>query len=251
MSFWIGLASGAFGGLVGLGGGVIAVPLMHFFLGFTQLQATAASLLMVVGIGLAGALTYAWQGSVYWLGAGLIFPTGMLAARLGANLASQLPERNLKKVFGAYLAAVALLLLLKPYIPHVETPLQGWNQVLPLVLAGGAAGFASGLMGIGGGTITVPILVLLAGLEQHTAQGTSLLAMVPAALVGSYTHFKHGSFAPRLPKLLPGLLLGLSLGVITGGWVAHYLSELWLRLAFALVLLWTASSYRHNPKGMK
>ncbi|HEU4743015.1 MAG TPA: sulfite exporter TauE/SafE family protein [Meiothermus sp.] len=239
-SLWIGLLSGVFGGLVGLGGGVIAVPLMVSFLKLSQHRATATSLVAVVFTGLTGALTYATQGTVDWVAALFIIPTAMIAARAGAIIANKLSEWRLKRIFGWYLIAVALLLILKPYIPHVEEPIQGWIRVLPMAVAGALAGFASGLLGVGGGTIIVPILVLLAGLEQHVAQGTSLLAMIPSALVGSYTHYKHGNLAR---EVVAGLVVGIIVGAFAGGLVANRLPELWLRVIFAAVLIWTATRY--------
>ncbi|MDX2007140.1 MAG: sulfite exporter TauE/SafE family protein [Meiothermus sp.] len=239
-SLWIGLVSGLFGGVVGLGGGIVAMPLMNVFLKLSQHKAVATSLVMVVFTGLVGAITYALQGTVDWVAAALIFPTAMITARFGALFANRLPEWRLKRFFGWYLIFVALLLLLKPYIPHIQEPLEGWIRVLPLALAGAIGGFASGLLGVGGGTITVPIMVLLAGLEQHTAQGTSLLAMVPSALVGSYTHYRHGNLAQ---EVVPGLVLGIVAGAAAGGVVANQLPEFWLRMVFAVVLIWTATRY--------
>jgi len=239
-SLWVGLVAGAFGGLVGLGGGIVAMPLMVALLKLTQHKAVATSLVMVVFTGLAGALVYATQGNVDWVAAMLIIPTAMITANYGARFANRLPEWKLKRVFGWYLVFVALLLLFKPYIPHVEEPLKGWMQVFPLLLTGAAAGFASGLLGVGGGTITVPTMVLLVGLEQHTAQGTSLLAMIPSAMVGSYAHYRHGNLAQ---EFVPGLVVGILLGALVGGLAANQLPEFWLRLVFAVVLIWTATRY--------
>ncbi|MER3480772.1 MAG: permease [Meiothermus sp.] len=239
-SLWIGLLSGIFGGLVGLGGGVIAVPLMVGFLKLSQHQATATSLVAIVFTGLAGTLTYASQGTVDWVAALFIVPTAMVGARAGALFANRLSEWRLKRIFGWYLVAVASLLIFKPYIPHVEQPVLGWLRLLPMGVAGALAGFASGLLGVGGGTIIVPILVLLAGLEQHVAQGTSLLAMIPSALVGSYTHYKHGHLAR---EVVAGLVIGIIVGASMGGLVANHLPEIWLRVIFAVVLIWTASRY--------
>lgn len=239
-SIGIGLAAGVFGGLVGLGGGIVAMPLMVAILKLTQHRAVATSLVMVVFTGLAGASTYAMQGTVDWVAGMLIFPAAMVTANMGARLANRLPEWRLKRVFGWYMVFVALLLVLKPYIPHVEEPLQGWVRVLPLLFTGAIAGFASGLLGVGGGTITVPIMVLLVGLDQHTAQGTSLLAMIPSALVGSYTHYRYGNLAQQF---VPGLIMGIVLGAFAGSLVANQLPELWLRVVFAVVLIWTATRY--------
>lgn len=239
-SLWVGLLAGAFGGLVGLGGGVVAVPLMNALLRLTQHEAVATSLVMVAFTGLAGAFAYASHGTVDWLAALLLFPSAMVTANWGARYANRLPEWRLKRVFGWYLVVVSLSLLLKPYIPHVGEPVEGGVRVLFLALTGAMAGFASGLLGVGGGTITVPILVLLVGLEQHTAQGTALLAMIPSALVGSYTHFRHGNLARAY---VPGLVVGILLGASLGGVLANQMPEAWLRVVFSSVLLWTARRY--------
>ncbi|MER3481720.1 MAG: hypothetical protein C4327_14975 [Meiothermus sp.] len=92
----------------------------------------------------------------------------------------------------------------------------------------------------------VPIMVLLAGLEQHVAQGSSLLAMIPSALVGSYTHYRLGNIAQNA---ILGLVLGVLVGTFLGGNVANSLPEWALRTVFAAVLVWTALRYvRAKPK---
>ena len=101
-------------------------------------------------------------------------------------------------------------------------------------------GFLSGMMGVGGGTIMVPAMVLLLGMPQHTAQGTSLLAMVPASLVGAHTHLRLGNVDRDLAL---GLVPGVLVGTFLGGELAHVLPEGALRLVFAAVLVWTGWRY--------
>jgi uncharacterized membrane protein YfcA len=73
------------------------------------------------------------------------------------------------------------------------------------------AGFASGMMGVGGGAVMIPAMVLLAGFDQHVAQGTALLVMVPAGSVGAYTHWRLGNVKISvLWGIVPGVLVGLS-----------------------------------------
>ena len=103
MSFLIGLVAGLFGGLVGLGGGVIMIPLMVRFFKFSQHQAHGTSLMALVFTGLSGALTYYLNGSVDFLAAALLAASAIFTARFGALYAHALPEWQLKRAFGYFL----------------------------------------------------------------------------------------------------------------------------------------------------
>ncbi|MBI4796007.1 MAG: sulfite exporter TauE/SafE family protein [Deltaproteobacteria bacterium] len=238
MSFLIGLFSGLFGGLVGLGGGVIMIPLMVAFFKFDQHQAHGTSLMALVFTGLSGAITYYLKGSVDILAAALLAAAAIFTARFGAVYANALPEWKLKRAFGYFVIFVSLLLLSKPYLSHLAVlshPAAGWSKIAALLASGAVAGFLSGMMGVGGGSIMVPALVLMVGHSQYTAQGSSLLAMVPGGSVGAYTHWRLGNVVLRV---LTGLVPGILIGTYFGGNLAHLLSEANLRLIFAAVLIW-------------
>jgi hypothetical protein len=238
LSFFIGLFSGLFGGLVGLGGGVIMIPLMVRFFLFSQHQAHGTSLMALVFTGISGAITYYLQGSVDFLAAGLLAASAIFTARFGAVYANALPEWKLKRAFGFFVICVSLLLLSKPYLSHLAVlshPVAGWQKIAVLLASGAVAGFLSGMMGVGGGSIMVPALVLMVGHSQYTAQGSSLLAMVPGGSVGAYTHWRLGNV---VLKVLPGLIPGIMIGTYCGGSLAHLLTEANLRLIFAAVLIW-------------
>ncbi len=247
MGFVIGLLGGGFGGLVGLGGGTVMIPLMVGLLRLTQHKAHGSSLVAVFFTGLVGAFTYGLQGSLSLKAALFLAATAILTARFGARYAHSLAEKDLKRAFGWFLLVVSFLLLLKPYLAPMGLVRGEIWEDLTLLLAGGFTGFLSGMMGVGGGTIMVPAMVLLLGMDQHTAQGTSLLAMVPASLAGAYTHYRLGNVDTLLA---PGLVPGVLLGTFIGGEAAHFLPEAGLRLVFAAVLLWTAWRYL-RPQGKK
>jgi uncharacterized membrane protein YfcA len=235
-SLIIGLVAGFFGGLVGLGGGVIMIPLMVRFAGLTQHQGHGTSLMALVFTGMTGAVTYSVNGSVDVLAAALLAVTAILTSSLGALSANALPELRLKMAFGVFLVLVALLLLAKPHLSRFAHPLAGgWPVVAAILASGAVAGFLSGMMGVGGGSIMVPALVLLVGHTQHTAQGSSLLAMVPAGGVGAVTHWRLGNV---VSGLLWGLIPGIIMGTFLGGTLANVLQEATLRFIFAAVLIW-------------
>jgi uncharacterized protein len=106
--------------------------------------------------------------------------------------------------------------------------------VILAALVGVLAGFASGLLGIGGGILFVPALTILLGLRQVPAEATSLLAIVPVALVGSWRQHAYGNL-----RLADAGLIGLLsvVGVLAGVVLANALPERVLRIGFALLLL--------------
>lgn len=238
MSLFIGLLAGLFGGLVGLGGGAVMIPLMVRFFQFTQHQAHGTSLAALVFTGLAGALTYSAKGSVNLTAALLLAASAILTARFGALYANALPEWKLKRAFGIFLVLISLLLLSKSSWSYLALPTQpatGWVGMLVLLATGAGAGFLSGMMGVGGGAPMVAAMVLMLGMSQYAAQGTSLTAMVPASLVGAFTHWRLQNVVTRV---LPGLIPGIIVGTFLGANLAHLLSEANLRLVFAAVLIW-------------
>ena len=240
MSILIGLLSGFFGSITGGGGGIVSIPLMVALLKLDQHAAHGVSLVALVFTGLVGAVTYALNGSVDLAASILIAVTAVVTARAGAYFAHSLPEWKLKRAFGGYLLVVSALMLLKPYLDAPQALTMGVARTLILLATGTIAGFASGMMGVGGGAIMIPSMVLLAGFDQHVAQGTSLLVMVPAGGAGAYTHWKLGNVRAAI---LPGIIAGVLAGSWIGGTVAHVLSDTVLRAIFAVLLVWTGIRY--------
>ena len=105
------------------------------------------------------------------------------------------------------------------------------------ILIGIAAGMLSGLLGVGGGALFVPALVLLLGLDQVDAEATSLLAIVPVALVGAWRQHRYGNVRVR-----DGLVIGLLAipGALVGVVLVNALPERAIEYAFAALLIWIA-----------
>jgi uncharacterized protein len=240
ISFLVGLAAGTFGGLAGLGGGIIMIPLMVYVLGLSQHQAHGTSLVALVFTGISGAITYALNGAIDLAAAVLLAGPAVFTARAGAHYAHALPSWVLKKAFGIFLIFCAVLLFLKPCLADVIGAVPGYAKIVILLTTGLVTGFLSGMMGVGGGAIMVPVMVLLAGFTQHVAQGTSLLVMVPAGAVGAITHRKLGNVVHRL---LVGLIPGILLGTYLGGSFAYLLPDNVLRTIFAVVIIWMGVRY--------
>jgi uncharacterized membrane protein YfcA len=237
----VGLIAGSLGGLVGVGGGVIMVPLMTEWLKFRQQEAHGTSLVAVVFTGIVGTIVYQLHGSVDMATAAVLAGLALLTVRGGARFSCWLPEWKLKRTFGFLLLFVTALLLLKPFLPQgLEGTSPVWIHWAILVFLGAMTGFISGLMGVGGGIFLVPMLVVFAGIPQHAAQGTSLLVMVLSSTLGAWTYWRRGHIRPGR---LPGLVAGVVAGVYGGGSVAHLLPARELRLVFALLLVVIALRY--------
>ena len=115
----IGLIAGLLGGFLGTGGGVIIVPLMTETLRFRQHEAHGTSLIAVVFTSVAGSVIYYLHGSVDLAAAAVLAGMALVTVRFGAKYCCFLPEVTLKKYFGFFLLVVALVFILKPFLPYV------------------------------------------------------------------------------------------------------------------------------------
>lgn len=245
MNLLIGLLAGFAGGIAGIGGGVIMIPLMVGVLKMNQHAAHGTGLVVLIFSGLVGAITYGFNGSLDITAAALLATTAIFTARAGAKFAHALPEWKLRVYFGVFLIVVAILMLVKPYLPSIDGLITDWLKISFFLLAGSLIGLLSGMLGVGGGALMIPALVLFAGFSQYTAQGSSLLAMVPIGIVGAYTHWRLGNVNTSiLPALIPGALLGSYLG---SSW-AHLLPEVALRAVFAVLLISTGIKHLQTPR---
>jgi uncharacterized membrane protein YfcA len=240
LSFAIGLSAGLFGGLIGVGGGIIMIPLMVHILKLSQHQAHGTSLMALVFTGFGGALIYGLHGQISYLAAGLLALTAIPTARAGARYANVLSGWKLRKIFGGFLIACALILAAKPYLPAAGGPHPVYVNILVFAAAGLATGFLSGLMGVGGGMIMIPAMVLFAGFGQHVAQGTALAVMIPVGLTGAFAHSQMGNVVKRH---LPGLLCGIFLGSILGGNLANLIPDMPLRATFIIATAFLGIRY--------
>lgn len=229
-----GALSGALGGMMGVGGGILLVPLLLHFLGQSQHQAQGTSLAFVLATAVVAVVPYVRNDSVPWSLVGILALGAVPGVITGAALARRTPAARLQLWFGlAVLAAAARLLIAPPSgLGGAPWP-PAWNALL-----GYAIGTLAGLLGVGGGVFLVPLLVLGQGLSQHTAQGVSLALIVPIGLVGAVSYARGGLAETRL---LPALLAGGALGGWFGATLAHELRAPVLSRLFALFLVVVAA----------
>jgi uncharacterized protein len=230
----LGVGAGLLSGLFGVGGGVVLVPGL-VLLGLVQHRAHATSLAAII-VTAAGALQpFAADGAVHWSGGAVVAVGAIAGANLGAAIMHRLSPTRLRQAFAVLVVLVALRMLWPDPLPSAgAAPELGAGLIAGLALLGVAAGTLSAVMGVGGGVILVPALALLFGFGQHLAEGTSLLVIIPTAVMGAIRHASHGYTDWRTGLLVGTAGLG---GGQVGARAALALDEGWLTVLFAVFLL--------------
>ena len=253
----LGLVAGAFGSVVGVGGGVLIVPAITAAVPIPQRVVTGTSLIAVLSTAAVSTYNFSHAGLVDPTAAAIIGGAAMLSAPFGARLTTRLDCVQLRRVLAYFLLCAAPLVPLKAAVFHLrggndghETAVKGedgdgsvgdtggvggrhWTDgdnaekgggsntnadesfdavgaAPKLAAIGLTAGLASGLLGLGGGTIVTPLLALVSPLPQAAVLGTSLLAMLPPSAVALAQHRALGNVDPRMG-------LALAAGTAVGG----------------------------------
>jgi uncharacterized membrane protein YfcA len=246
----MGLGVGVLVGLMGIGGGVVLVPAMVYLLGFDQLMAQGTSLfLQLPPLGLGALLVY-WREKRVDLWAGAACALGFLiGGYFGSKIAINMEQHNLRGAFGIFTITAAAMLWWKSRPKPVQgalaldpltdaTARRGTHSparlILILIVATGVGVF-SGLFGVGGGVLLVPLMVLLFAFDQHVAQGTSLIALVPPVGLLAFLNYAHAQHVNWTVGLL--IMPGVFLGGFAGSRLAQKLSPRRMRRVFAAFLV--------------
>ena len=242
----LGLAAGFIGGLFGVGGGLLVVPGLVLWLHFEQRRAGATSLATIVASATAAVTRFAADGSAEFDTAAVILLGAGAGAVIGARQAGRIPNLWLARGFIAFvlISAVRLAVGSDGGEPG-DAIISGSLEPIALVVVGLAAGLLSATLGIGGGVVFVPALVMLFGFEQAVGQGTSLAVIVPTALIGTVTHAREGRVDWPI-----GVTAGLGgvVGGLLGAQVALGLPEDVLQRLFAGFLVVIAIGMRSRAR---
>ena len=245
----VGTFAGLIGSFFGVGGGIALVPILVYALRVPMHRATTTSLATMPFVSVAAIATFvatahtAGATQVHWLLAGLFAPGAVLGSMfVGVPLSRKLRAAALRRVFGIALVAVGVKMLL-PSPGAAETEAAAAAAGWPLWSApvcGLAVGTLSGLLGIGGGILCVPLLALGFLLVQHDAHATSL-AVVLASVVAGTCRAQTGP-ADKRPdwRLVRHLAPGALAGGVVGPLIARILSPAELKTTFAALLMFAA-----------
>ncbi|TDN91941.1 sulfite exporter TauE/SafE family protein [Microbacterium sp. BK668] len=232
----IGLLAGLLSGLFGVGGGTVIVPLLVLLLRFDQRLAAGTSLAAIVPTATVGVISYAIHGSVAWIPALILAAGAVGGAQIGTWLLPRLSLTVLRWSFVGFLALVIVSLFLVIPSREAELPLNVLT-VSGLVVLGVVTGTLAGLLGVGGGIIVVPALMIVFGTSDLIAKGTSLLMMIPTAISGTI-----GNIRRRNVDLLAAAVVGVAACTTTalGAWIATLVDPFVGNVLFAVFLAFIA-----------
>jgi uncharacterized protein len=228
--FAVGLLVGFAAGLIGIGGGVLIVPFLYFFYahpewaGFglaealTVAVAHGTSLFVIVPTAAKGTFSYAKAGLIEWHVALPIAIAALVGGIAGATLAVRLPANALKFGFGIFLMLSATQLILRRGSSDGR-PIN--KNIFAIIITGLLVGLLSGMMGVGGGIIALPLLMYLLHVDVRRAAATSLAIVGFAATAGALTYALSGLDVPgRPPHSLGYIHVGAALPILIGSFLS-------------------------------
>ena len=240
--FPIAIVIGFISSILGLGGGVFMTPLL-LLAGFvaTQPDAAGTSVAAVVFTGISSSIAYFRRKEIDFQISLSFIPTAIAGVFLGMFIIDTVNPSWLTIAFGVFLLYPMGMMLLGKTPKDAKARLKGWSSgpryYLLAAVIGLVAGVATKLFGIGGGTVFVPSLVVLLGIDIVTAVATSLFVMVPIALISSITSWTAGTlhWALALP-----LILGIIIGAQLGPRIGKRIPKKRIRQIFGVVMLYAA-----------
>jgi uncharacterized membrane protein YfcA len=251
VAFASGAAIGALGGLIGLGGAEFRLPLLIGLFRFAALQAVilnkAMSLIVVAAALPSRAATVPFAAvAAHWPIILNLLAGSLLGAWLGASWATQLSSKTLYRVIAVLLVAMAAILLLGHDAAAGTAWLTGWPQAVAGVAAGFVIGVVSALLGVAGGELLIPTLILLFGADIKLAGSLSLAVSLPTMLVGFARYSRDRSFAVlgenrafvlamATGSIVGTVIGGRLLGVVPGGLLIPLLA---LILVASAIKIW-------------
>jgi len=246
-----GIGIGFAGGLLGVGGGFIMTPVQYGI--FTSMGvppdmaiklAFGTSLLVILPTAVSGAWRHHKKGAVWWKAAIVMGSCGLIGAFGGATLATHLPGLVLKIAFGAVIMAASIrMLTVKPPKVEAEPKDNPWLWVAWAI----PVGIITGILGIGGGVLVIPVMVLALKFKMHNAVATSLAMMIFTSIGGVIGYIINGLGVPDLPAYSIGyvnllswsLLAATSIGMVqVGAIIAHRMPAKQLRYIFIAVMFY-------------
>ena len=248
LDWWLlpvfGFLIGIIASMTGVGGGIFIVPILTFFYSFIVSSATGTSLTSIIFTAIASALNYAKQKRIYFKTGTILIITTSPGAYIGAWFAIIMEEKLLGLVFGVFLVLVAIRMIISALrkkeqtkAAHVITDTQLIHSRKTMIIGAGLSfwgGVASGLLGIGGGTLVVPILIVAMGIPIHYATATSMFTMIFTSISGVARYVQSDLINFPVALLLAA---GTVVGAQVGAYTSKKISGRNLGLIFGIMLV--------------
>jgi uncharacterized membrane protein YfcA len=236
--FGLGLLLGYTGGVFGIGGGLIAIPVLVWLFGMDQQLAQGTALVMIAPNVLLGFWRYRKHNPIEIKSALVLGLSSIASTYVAAKFASGLDSHTMQLVFACFLVSLSAFLLfeLRPRKLVATTGMELSHKGLGAL--GLLSGVFSGLFTVGGGLVVAPALTKFFGIKrQTTAQGLSLATVTPGAVVALLTYASHGrvNWQMGIPLALGGMI-----SIAWGVDLAHKLPERMLRMLFCALIFGTA-----------
>lgn len=203
----IGVIGGVLSGLFAIGGGILMVPLLVWRAHLDQRSAAATSLVAIVPAAIVSSATYLAHGEIDIVAGAFIASGAIGGAVIGSALLRRIPLAWLRWMFIVFILGIAgRLLIIAPERGqglHLSV-----GVALGYVALGLVMGIASGLFGIGGGIIAVPLMISVFAISDLVAKGTSLLVTIPTSVVGTMANRRAG-----LVDLRAGIVVGIAAAI--------------------------------------
>jgi hypothetical protein len=243
---FVGLGAGFLSGIFGVGGGILIVPGLVFFAKMDQRRAHGTSLAAVLPISIASLVTYWSHDHVDWHVA-LWLAIGAIG---GAILGTKLLKTARHDVLSYGFATVLIVSAVRLYWTTSADGRTGLSVVaaIALVIIGVATGTLAGLLGVGGGVIMIPAMVLLLGEMNVLAKGTSLAVIIPTSITGTIRNRKTANVDVKA-----AVVVGLSgvVSAVIGGSIAADMSESLSNALFASLLLVVAAQMIYRERRVR
>lgn len=250
LAFGLSVPIGVLGGLIGLGGAEFRLPVLAGPLGYPARQAVplnlAVSLITVTTALLIRGRTLTYAGLVPYLPAIAALIIGAVTmAFVGATLAARISAAQLERAILVLLLAIGIALIIEGFLPAsipALVPADVTYQIAAGLLFGLAIGLVSSLLGVAGGEVIIPTLVLAYGMDVKAAGTASLLISLPTIVTGLIRYAKQGAFADgqALRQTVAPMGVGSVIGAIAGGLLVGIVPASLLKIGLGIILIVSA-----------
>ncbi len=223
-------------GLIGGGGSIITMPVLVYVIGVDAHQAVGMSLAVVGVTSLISTGMHYHRGTIDLKAGALFGASGILGAYFGSRLTYLIPPAALLLSFAALMLIIAVMMLLRKQ-RDVDAAEPHERSAAKAIFAGLVVGGLTGFLGVGGGFLVVPALLLFGGLTMKDAVGTSLLVITINCVAGLIGHLQYGGFDLRIAGMVTALAAA---GAVVGTALSHRTSSVDLRNWFAVFVITVA-----------